>query len=68
MKNFVQASIEYLREKFPKLRDAKLKAGILIGPQICEIVNDDPSEHLLTETEKSAWLTFKWFVSLSLET
>jgi len=74
MKNFVQAMnkhgkvFEYLREKFPKLRDAKLKEGILIGPQICEIINYDLSEHLLMVTEKSAWLMFKWFVLISLET
>ena len=48
-----------MREKFPKLSDAKLKERIFIGLQICEIINDDLSEHLLTETEKSAWLTFR---------
>jgi hypothetical protein len=50
---------EYLREKFPKLSEAKLKEGVFIEPQICEIINDDLFEHLLTETEKSAWLLFK---------
>jgi len=60
MKNFVQAMnkhgkvFEYLRVKVPKLSDAKLKEGIFTGLQICEIINDDLSEHLLTETEKSA--------------
>ena len=34
IKNFVKAGkgFEYLREKFPKLSDPKLKEGILIGP------------------------------------
>jgi len=48
-----------LGEKFPKISDAKLKDGIFIGPQIPEIINDDPLEHLLKESNKSAWLTFK---------
>jgi len=48
-----------LREKYPKLSDIKLKDGILIGPEIREIINDGLLEHLLTETEKSAWLKFK---------
>jgi hypothetical protein len=48
-----------LREKFPKLSDAKLKEGIFIGPRIREIISDDLFENLLTETEKSAWLAFK---------
>jgi hypothetical protein len=28
---------EYLIEKFPKLSDDKLREGVFIGPQICEI-------------------------------
>lgn len=65
MKDFVQAMnkqgkvFEYLREKFPKFSDAKLKEGNFVGLQICESINDDLSEHLWPETEKSAWLTFK---------
>ena len=50
---------EYLREKFMKLRCAKLKEGISIGPQIRETINDDLFVGLLTETEKSVWLRFK---------
>jgi hypothetical protein len=38
MKNFVKAmnqeAFTYLREKFPKLSEAKLKEGVFIGPQI----------------------------------
>jgi len=43
-----------LREKFPKLSDAKLKEDVSIGPKIRVIINNDLSEHLLTETEESA--------------
>jgi hypothetical protein len=40
MKNFVkamnqaEAAFTYPQEKFPRLREAKLKEGIFIGPQI----------------------------------
>jgi len=40
MKNFVkainqeEAAFTHLREKFPRLSEAKLKEGIFIGPQI----------------------------------
>jgi hypothetical protein len=37
----------------------KIKEGIFIGPQILVIIYDDPSEHMLRETEKSARLTFR---------
>jgi hypothetical protein len=50
---------EYWREKFLKISDAKLKDGIFIGPQIREIIDDGLFEHLLMETEKYVWLTFK---------
>jgi hypothetical protein len=65
MKHFVKAvnkhakSSEYLRGKFPKLSDANLKEGIFIGLQIRGTIKDDLFVHLLSETEKSAWLTFK---------
>jgi hypothetical protein len=65
MNNFIKAvnrhgkGFEYLRKKFLKLGDGKLKEGIFTGPKIPGIINDDLSEHLLMETEKSAWLTFE---------
>ena len=64
MSNFVKAmnkhgkGFEYLREKFLKTSDGKVKEGIFIGQKIREIVNDDLLGHLLTETEKSAWPRF----------
>ena len=65
LKNFVKAvnkhgkGFEYLREKLPNLSDSKLKRGIFIGPQMCEIIDDDLLGHLLTEAEKSVWLTLQ---------
>jgi hypothetical protein len=38
--------LEYLRVKVPKFSNAKLKEGIFIGLQICEIINDNLSEQL----------------------
>jgi hypothetical protein len=64
MKNFDKAlnkhgkCFEYLREKFLKISDGKVKEGIFIGQQIREIINDDLLGHLLRETEKSEWLKF----------
>jgi len=59
MKNFIKAmnkhgrGFEHLREKFPKLGDAKLKECIFVEPQVREIING-PFVHLLTKNEKSA--------------
>jgi hypothetical protein len=50
---------EYLKDNLRKLSDAKLRESIFIETKIRETLNDDLSEHLLKETEKSAWLRFK---------
>ena len=68
MKNFVkvmeqeEASFTYLREKFPRLSEAKLKEGIFIGPQIQELTKDEYFDRLLQGNEKAAWDSFKFAV------
>ena len=65
MKNFVKAlnkegaTFKYLETKFPYVSDAKLKAGIFIGPQIRELMCDEGFEEVLTEVEAKAWFSFK---------
>jgi len=51
---------EYLRNNFPNVSDAKIKVGILIGPQIRELIQDKQFNEDLNETERNAWLSFKW--------
>jgi len=59
MKNFVKGmnktsrGFEYLRNKFPKMSDAKIKEGIFIGPP------DQGTDEDVNETERNAWLSFK---------
>jgi len=65
MKHFVKTlkkqgkCFENLREIFPKFNIAALKESYFIGPQNREIIHDDLFGHLLTNTEKSAWLKFR---------
>ena len=65
MKNFVKAmnqeaaAFTYLREKFPRLNEAKLKGGIFIGPQIQDLIKDEYFDKLLQGDEKVAWDSFK---------
>ena len=46
MKNFVKGTdktgrgLQYVRNKFPNVSDAKIKEGIFIGPQIRELMQD----------------------------
>lgn len=65
MKTFVKAmdrdgdGFLYLKEKFPRISDAKIKEGIFVGPQIRELVKDQRFEKKLNVLEKSAWQCFK---------
>ncbi|GBM24589.1 hypothetical protein AVEN_26835-1 [Araneus ventricosus] len=65
MKNFVKAlncggsGLQYLRPKFPKVIEAKIKEGIFVGPQIRQLMKDPVFESKLTKTEAVAWISFK---------
>ena len=64
MKNFVKAmdnspGFMYLKQKFPKISDAKIKEGIFVGPQIRSLMQDEKFEELLNPLEKAAWQALK---------
>lgn len=65
MKQFVKAldpnsaAFEYLKGFFPKLSEAKVKAGIFVGPQIKQIMKSDDFTNLLNAYEKQAWESLK---------
>ena len=65
MKNFVKGmnregqAFKYLREKFSRLSDAKVKEGIFVGPQIRQLVKDPAFDLVLKGKEKEAWEALK---------
>lgn len=68
MKNFVKAldkkgqSFAFIRDKFPRITEAKLEAGIFDGPQIRELMKDDNFDACLQNYEFNAWRAFKSIV------
>lgn len=52
------AAFKYLEDLFPRLSEAKVKAGIFVGPQIKKIIECDEFTKKLTRTEKAAWKSF----------
>jgi hypothetical protein len=65
MKNFVRAmdfqgnGFKYLKEKFGAvLTDAKIKAGVFVGPQVRQLINDSDFRSKLSPKEKAAWDAF----------
>ncbi|GBL57329.1 hypothetical protein AVEN_245787-1 [Araneus ventricosus] len=65
MKDFVKAmdcggsGFQYLRLKFPKASEAKIKESIFVGPQIRQLMKDSVFESKLTVKETAAWTSFK---------
>jgi len=49
------AGFMYLKNKFPRISDAKIKVGIFVGPQIRELIQDTKFEDQLYEVEKAPW-------------
>jgi len=68
MKNFVntmnqeETAFTYVREKFLRLSEAKLKEGIFIGHQIRDLIKDEYFDSLLQGDENAAWDSFKFVV------
>ena len=65
MKQFVKAldktgqCFQYLRKKFPKISDAKIKEGVFDGPQIRTMFKDTIFSSTMNEVERTAWLSFQ---------
>ena len=66
--NQEEDAFAYLREKFPRLSEAKLKEGIFIGPPIRDLIKDEYFDKLLQGNEKAAWDSFKLVVKDFWET
>ena len=66
MKNFVRAmdlngrGFLYLKEKFGNtFSEAKIKAGVFVGPQIREVMKDETFPTTQNPKELAAWRSFK---------
>jgi hypothetical protein len=49
----------YLRQKFPKIYEAKMKEVIVLGSQITELLEDQDFSTKLASTERTAWKVFQ---------
>ena len=49
----------YLKSKFSKHSEAKIKEGVFIGPQIRELMQDSEFEECLSSEKRRAWLSVK---------
>ena len=49
----------YLKNKFPKTSNPKIKEGVFVGPQIRNFIQDVKFEDQLNEVEKVTWKSLK---------
>jgi hypothetical protein len=61
------AGVLYLKRKFSRVSDSKIKKGIFVGPKIRALIQDGKLEDLLIQIEKSAWMSFKSVVNFCLK-
>jgi hypothetical protein len=52
-------AFNYIRKKFSKVSEAKLRNGVFVGPQIRKLMNDAEFYGHLNENEKSIWNAFR---------
>ena len=57
----------YLKQKFPKIFEAKIKEGIFVGPQLQGLMKNGEFDNLVTDDELRAWRDFKKVVTDILE-
>jgi len=48
-----------LKRMFPRISESRFKEGVLVGPQIRELIQDVKVEDQLSEVERAAWKSFK---------
>jgi hypothetical protein len=65
IKQFVTAldrdgeTFQEMRSIFPKLSEAKVTAGVFVGPQLRQMFASETLENKMTTVEKRAWIAFK---------
>jgi hypothetical protein len=69
VKQFVTAmdfggeAFQEIRLMYPKMTEAKLKAGIFIGPQVRAMLASESLENKIITVEKTAWKAFREVVN-----
>jgi len=64
MKQFVaaldkeSATFKHLQQLFPNLSEAKVKAGVFIGPQVKKVIKRQEFPKLLRAKKNKAWINF----------
>ena len=51
-------AFKHIQELFPKLSEAKVKAGIFVGPQVKRLMKSDSFFEKLSAVERRAWKSF----------
>jgi DNA-binding Lrp family transcriptional regulator len=56
-------AFKHIQELFPKLSEAKVKAGVFVGPQVKQLINYESFPEKLSKVKRAAWTSFVAVVS-----
>uniref|UniRef100_A0A6A7G0F0 Uncharacterized protein n=1 Tax=Hirondellea gigas TaxID=1518452 RepID=A0A6A7G0F0_9CRUS len=56
-------SFAFMNQKFPRISEARLKAGIFDGPKIRELLKDHNFDESMEDNERKAWISFKSIIT-----
>ena len=51
-------AFKYIQELFPKLSEAKIKAGVFVEPEVKRVIDSVDFPEMLSEVERTAWPCF----------
>ena len=54
----------YLKNKLPRINDAKIKERVCVEPQIRELIQDVKSEDQPSEAGKTTWKSLKYVTTI----
>ena len=55
-------AFKHIQELFPKLSEAKIKGGVLVGLQVRRLMKSDSFSEKLSAVERRAWKSFVFVV------
>ena len=51
-------AMKHIQELFPKLSEAKITAGVFVGPQVKQLINSTTFPEKQSKVERTAWTSF----------
>ena len=58
----ISRAFRHIAQMFPSTAEAKVKSGIIVGPQITRLLASEELEEQMSDLERNAWQAFRVIV------